>query len=525
MSRGAKVAAALVVVVAAAGGGVALAIHRDTDHDAAAEAETATELSTVTVARRDLVTYDETSATLGFTASATVSAPVAGTVTSIVASGAEIDPGSVVATIDGAPVVALIGDVPGYRDLDIDSDDGPDIRQLETNLVQLGFDPDGAIEIDETFDDATEDAVTAWEDSLGLEGDGEVPQGEIVYVPGRLLVDTVNATVGAAVDSSSALLTARLAERSFLVPATVGESGTGTTVDRIADDGTAVTTGTVLFWDAGIPVVALLGDTAATPALARDLSLGVDDGSDVKLLEQLLTAVGADPDGAMTIDDAYDEATAAAVVRWLTDLGAAPTTDDPVVPAGSIVVVPDGLFVGTPALADGASITSDQVVLSLTAAARVVTTSAPIGDETFALGAEIEVEFPDGTLGTGTVVGVGDVATSSGVPGDTPTVEIDIQVDDIPATVDGFVEVPVTLRVVAESALDAYVVPVSALVALAEGGYALEVVTGEAATTTGGTAGSAPTTLIAVETGLFADGFVAVTGDQLRDDLEVVVPS
>jgi len=282
-----------------------------------------------------------------------------------------------------------------------------------------------------------------------------------------------------------------------------------------------VTTGTVLFWDAGTPVVALLGDTAATPALDRDLSLGVDDGSDVKLLEQLLAAVGADPDGAMTIDDEYDAATAAAVGRWLTDLGAAPATDDPVVPAGSIVVVPDGLFVGTPALADGATITSDQVALALTAAARVVTTSAPIGDETFALGAGIDVEFPDGTLGTGTVVDVGDVASSSGVPGETPTVEIDIQVDDIPTTVDGFVEVPVTLRVIADSALDAYVVPVSALVALAEGGYALEVVTGEATTT----ADTVPTTLIGVETGLFSDGFVAVTGDQLRDGLDVVVPS
>ena len=521
MARGVKIAAALIVVAGAAVGGVAIALHRDSGASSTTEDEALAPLSSVTVERRDLVTYDETTATLGFTASATVSAPVAGTVTSIVDSGVELEPGSVVATIDGAPVVALIGDVPGYRDLDIDSDDGPDVRQLETNLVQLGFDPDGAVEIDETFDDATEDAVTAWEDSLGLEGDGVVPQGEIVYVPGRLLVDTVNATVGAAVDSSSTLLTARLAERRFLVPATAGSSGTAAVVDRLADEGTVVTTGTVLFWVGAAPVVALLGDTAATPALGRDLSLGVDDGSDVKLLEQLLASVGADPDAAMTIDDEYDEATAAAVVRWLSELGAPPATDDPVVPAGSVVVVPDGLFVGAPALADGASITSDQLAVTLTAAARVVTTSAPISDETFALGAEIEVEFPDGTLGTGTVVGVGDVASSSGVPGETPTVQIDIQVDDIPETVDGFVEVPVTLRVIAESAIDAYVVPVGALLALAEGGYALQVVTGEAAAPTG----TAPTTLIGVETGLFSDGFVAVTGDQLRDGLAVVVPS
>lgn len=519
MSRGAKVAAVVVVVAAAAAGGAAIAIQRDDGAASDATAATVAPLATVTVEQRDLVTYDETTATLGFTASATVTAPAAGTVTSIVDSGATVGQGSVVATIDGAPVVALIGDIPGYRDLDIDSDDGPDIRELETNLVQLGFDPDGAIEIDETFDEATEDAVTLWEDSLGLEGDGAVPQGQIVYVPGELLVDTVSATVGSAVDSSSTLLTARLAERRFLVTAAVG---TGGTVEGLADEGTAVTTGTVLLWESGTPIVALEGDAAATPALARDLSLGVDDGSDVKLLEQLLAAVGADPDGAMTIDDEYDEATAAAVVTWLTSLGAAPATTDPVVPAGSIVVVPAGLFVGTPALADGAVTTADQVALTLTSAARVVTTSAPIGDDTFSLGAQIEVEFPDGTLGTGTVVSVGNVATSSGVPGETPTVQIDIQVDDIPATVESFVEVPVTLRVIAESATDAFVVPVSALVSLAEGGFALEVVTGEADTAT---ATAVATTLIGVETGLFADGFVVVTGDQVSDGLDVVVPS
>jgi hypothetical protein len=75
------------------------------------------------------------------------------------------------------------------------------------------------------------------------------------------------------------------------------------------------------------------------------------------------------------------------------------------------------------------------------------------------------------------------------------------------------------LRVVDDSIPDAYVVPVSALVALAEGGYALEVVSGQDAT-------GAPTTeLIGVETGLFADGFVVVTGPDVEAGLEVVVPS
>ncbi len=134
------------------------------------------------------------------------------------------------------------------------------------------------------------------------------------------------------------------------------------------------------------------------------------------------------------------------------------------------------------------------------------------------MGATIDVEFPDGTVSPGTVVAVGNVAVNNqNVPGATPTVEITIRVDEIPADVDAFVQIPVTLRVVSESAAGAFVVPVSALVALAEGGYALEVVDG------GGP--DAPTHLIAVELGLFTDGFVSVTGAEVTAGLTVVVPS
>jgi hypothetical protein len=53
-------------------------------------------------------------------------------------------------------------------------------------------------------------------------------------------------------------------------------------------------------------------------------------------------------------------------------------------------------------------------------------------------------------------------------------------------------------------------VPVQALLALAEGGYALETEGGD---------------LIGVETGAFADGFVEVAGQGLAEGLEVVVAS
>jgi hypothetical protein len=512
-------ALASAVVVAGIGTGVWFATRHDSS---TATAGMQAQTTTAEITQRDLVIYDETTATLGFTTSVTVSSPVAGTVTSVIAAGDHVDPGTIVATIDGAPVVALIGDVPSYRDLSTSSTDGIDIRQLETNLVMLGFDPDGEIAIDEEYDSATAAAVTLWEDSLGLDGDGEITQGEIVYVPGHLLVDTVSVSTGAAVGSGGALLVGRETERSYLVAATGADGGA---ITAIAATGTPVATGTVLFWQNGHPVVAIEGDASTTPALTRDLSTDVDNGVDVKLLEAMLVAGGFDPDSTVAIDDEFDDATAAAVQRWWASLGITADAADITVPAGSFVVVPGGLFAGTALVVDGTVPAGDAIVLGLTSAAREVTTSAPIGDETFALGAAIDVEFPDGTVSTGTVVDVGTVAVNAdNVPGSTPTVSITLHVADIPATVDDFVQIPVTLRVISEEVKDAFVVPVSALVALAEGGYAVEVTTDtDTSDTTASTATA--TSLIAVEPGLFADGFVSITGEQVQAGLQVVVPS
>ena len=61
--------------------------------------------------------------------------------------------------------------------------------------------------------------------------------------------------------------------------------------------------------------------------------------------------------------------------------------------------------------------------------------------------------------------------------------------------------------------------PVETVLALAEGGYAVEVVTGESSD------GAATTRLAAVEPGLFADGFVSITADGVAEGDVVVVPT
>jgi hypothetical protein len=70
------------------------------------------------------------------------------------------------------------------------------------------------------------------------------------------------------------------------------------------------------------------------------------------------------------------------------------------------------------------------------------------------------------------------------------------------------VKVPVT------AATDVLSVPVEALLAVAEGGYAVEVRDG------------ATTRLVGVDTGAFADGRVEIAGTtgEIADGLEVVIP-
>jgi peptidoglycan hydrolase-like protein with peptidoglycan-binding domain len=513
MKKSATAVAAVVVLGAAAGATVWVRHHNTSTTAPAMVKRTAT----AKVATQDLAIYSTTTATLGYTTSVTVSSPVAGTVTSLIDTGKPIGPGTVVATVDGAPVVAMIGDIPSYRALSTTSSDGIDIRQLEQNLVRLGFDPTGAITVDNHFDTATANAVTLWENSLGLTGDGKVTQGEIVYVPGELLVDSTSVNVGGAVGSGSALLTGRQTSRDFTISAT---GFTSPRISNIVAEGTAITTGTVLFKQNGYPVAAIEGDPSTLPALTRTLSASSADGIDVKMLETMLHAGGFDKAAALTIDDHFDTNTGKALAAWWKSLGITADAATVSLPPGSFVVVPGGLYAGKALVADGGATVGNQVVLPLTTASRQITTTAPVGDTTFTLGAHIEVLYPDNTTGTGTIVKVGTVASNaSNTPGATPTVPITLDVDKVPTTYDTFVQIPVTLRVVSQEQKGALVVPVSALVALAEGGFAVEVVDSTNADNT------VVSHLIPVTAGIYANGFVSITGDQVKDGLTVVVPA
>ncbi|MDR2453725.1 MAG: hypothetical protein LBD51_04080 [Bifidobacteriaceae bacterium] len=123
-------------------------------------------------------------------------------------------------------------------------------------------------------------------------------------------------------------------------------------------------------------------------------------------------------------------------------------------------------------------------------------------------GAEVEVKLPDGTVLAGQVADVAaarqDPATYELVPA---RARIDIA-DQAALAANGITGV--TLTMIHDEAADALVVPVTALLALAEGGYAVELAGGG---------------LVGVEIGLIQDTRVQVipTSGELREGDEVVV--
>ena len=152
--------------------------------------------ATAAVARRDLRATEEVDGTLGYGDTRKVVNGRQGTITALPAEGAVVTRGQALYRVDAKPVPLLYGRLPAWRPLSVGVDDGPDVRQLERNLVALGHDPDRDITVDDHFTRATRAAVRRWQEAAGLEETGSFEQGDAVWQPGPVRVGTLDAAVG-----------------------------------------------------------------------------------------------------------------------------------------------------------------------------------------------------------------------------------------------------------------------------------------------------------------------------------------
>jgi Putative peptidoglycan binding domain len=136
---------------------------------------------------------------------------VPGVLTAVAAAGSTVGRGGVLYRVADQPVHLLIGAVPAYRDLRPGIAAGPDVRQLETDLVALGMDPGHDVTVDDTFTAATAAAIRRWQDSWGLpagQRTGALPLGSVLFEPEALRIDQVPATPGTGIGPGTVVLTA-----------------------------------------------------------------------------------------------------------------------------------------------------------------------------------------------------------------------------------------------------------------------------------------------------------------------------
>lgn len=191
--------AAAGVAVAARGGGAGAA--------AAGAADDEPAVSSVAVARRDLVARTEVDGTLGYSGTLRVAGQSQGVVTAVPEAGTVVERGQPLYWVDNRPVLLLYGDLPAWRRLAAGMSDGPDVRQLEANLVALGHATEAELTVDEKFTTATTAAVKRWQKAAGVEETGVVEPGQTVFQPGAFRVAEVKVEKGSPAPPGQPVLT------------------------------------------------------------------------------------------------------------------------------------------------------------------------------------------------------------------------------------------------------------------------------------------------------------------------------
>jgi peptidoglycan hydrolase-like protein with peptidoglycan-binding domain len=255
------------------------------------------------------------------------------------------------------------------------------------------------------------------------------------------------------------------------------------------------------------PVLLLYG---ARPAF-REFASGMAPGGDVLELKRNLRALGF----ISSADDRFNPATREAVKEWQRSLHLPGTGR---IPLGSVAFLPQAVRVA-PAVTAGATVQPGATVLTATSLQRAVL--VPLDPGTTASlrkGDPVVVTMPDGSSVSGRVASVGRVATpasqSQGDNGQGPPPVT------VPVTVTlaggggggGLDQAPVQVAITSAADRHVLAVPIAALLAQPDGGYAVDV-PGR------GT--------VRVRTGLFDDvaGRVEVAGRGLRPGMRVEVPT
>lgn len=293
---------------------------------------------------------------------------------------------------------------------------------------------------------------------------------------------------------------------------TVRGSGKGL-VTRLPEPGTTVARGKPLYWVDDRPVTVFFGDTPIFRKLGKPGVIG----RDVTVLADNLRALGYDigPRVRAAETDTRKAGTeltpslAAALKRWQRDTGQRQTGT---VDTGQVVVLPGKVRVGDIEAQQGDPAATD--VLTVTSVAKAVSVKVDAADaDPIREGEKVSITLPSSKTVPGKITTVGHTVQGGDEQEEEVTGPPSLRVTVTPTHTDDVKRLDsasVRVTFAAETRKNVLSVPVDALLALREGGYALQRPDGS---------------LLAVETGLFAKSMVEVSGKGLREGMRVVTTS
>jgi peptidoglycan hydrolase-like protein with peptidoglycan-binding domain len=267
--------------------------------------------SLATVEKRTLSSRVSVSGTLGYLGAYQVVNGAQGHWTSLPAVGQVISQGQTIASVDGSPVVLFYGAIPAYRDFRLGMSDGEDVKQLEQNLLALGYGNSSNLVASGHFDAFDVAAVKRWQKVMGMAQTGVISLGQVVFLPDAIRITSVAATLGSMAQPGAPMATATSTTRRVLVNLSanqqskvkVGDKVTITLPNRKTTDGTVSSVGTVATSSGnggGTPTIEVLitpTDPAATGTLdAAPVSVAIVTAQVADILAVPVTALLAQKD-------------------------------------------------------------------------------------------------------------------------------------------------------------------------------------------------------------------------------------
>jgi Putative peptidoglycan binding domain len=315
------------------------------------------------------------------------------------------------------------------------------------------------------------------------------------------------------------------------VNATLGYAGSYSAINQVQGTyttlptvGQVVSENQVLYAVDGNPVVLLYGSTPAYRSLSEGSSTSPVTGVDVAELNADLVALGYATSAEIPAGtDTYTASTLAAVEKFQAAHGFSQTGT---LTLGEVMFLPTAARITTLIPSLGSPAQAGQSMLTASSTSRQVSIALDASEQSeIAVGDKVTITLPNNDTTPGVVSSVGTVATTpssngggggGGGGGDSsPTVTVLVNPTD-PTATGSWDQAPVEVSVTTDSVANALVVPVDALVALSNGGYAVEVVGSDGVHN-----------LVPVSLGLFdsASNKVQVSGAGLAPGQRVVVPN